>query len=286
MSLRVTVHPGAAAFLERAEPWLVKDEAEHNLILDVATALAASDPPASGAFFATVEEEGRVAGAAFRTPPQKLVVTRMPPGAVPELMEAVGRRYRSIPAVLGPEEVAHLAAEAWTRIRGGRWRPGMRQRLYRLDAVVPPPPIPGSVRFARPDEVELVTRWMEAFAAETGSFLTADPGHVAAWVGEGSVLVFDDGGPVSVARVLGGSHGGMRVGYVYTPPEHRRRGYATSLVAGVSRMVLDLGFRYCVLYTDLANPVSNGIYRRIGYRPLADVVDADVEPAEGGQEGG
>jgi uncharacterized protein len=28
----------------------------------------------------------------------------------------------------------------------------------------------------------------------------------------------------------------------------------------------------CALYTDLGNPTSNSIYRRIGYRALAEVV--------------
>ena len=67
----------------------------------------------------------------------------------------------------------------------------------------------------------------------------------------------------------------VRVGYVYTPAEHRRRGYASALVARVSRHILDSGFRQCVLYTDLANPTSNRIYRAIGYRPIQDVMDVN-----------
>jgi hypothetical protein len=33
----------------------------------------------------------------------------------------------------------------------------------------------------------------------------------------------------------------------------------------VSRLLLDAGLR-CMLFTDLANPTSNGVYTRIGYR--------------------
>jgi predicted GNAT family acetyltransferase len=55
---------------------------------------------------------------------------------------------------------------------------------------------------------------------------------------------------------------------VYTPPELRRRGYASALVAALSRRLLDEGRRFCFLYTDLANPTSNHIYREIGYEEV------------------
>jgi hypothetical protein len=35
----------------------------------------------------------------------------------------------------------------------------------------------------------------------------------------------------------------------------------------------------CVLFTDLANPTSNAIYRRIGYQPVCDAVEIAFEPA-------
>ena len=58
---------------------------------------------------------------------------------------------------------------------------------------------------------------------------------------------------------------GIRIGPVFTPAAHRGRGFATSLVAHVSADRLVEGRRFCFLYTDLANPTSNAIYRRIGY---------------------
>jgi hypothetical protein len=34
--------------------------------------------------------------------------------------------------------------------------------------------------------------------------------------------------------------------------------------------MLEKGYSFCCLYTDLANPTSNSIYQKIGYRPVAD----------------
>jgi predicted GNAT family acetyltransferase len=75
---------------------------------------------------------------------------------------------------------------------------------------------------------------------------------------------------------------GESISYVYTPPEHRRRGYATAVVARLSQEILDEGKQFCSLYTDLSNATSNSIYRKIGYRPIADVIEMHFE--DGGAE--
>jgi hypothetical protein len=77
------------------------------------------------------------------------------------------------------------------------------------------------------------------------------------------------------------------VNFVYTPPEFRGRGYASNLVAHLSQELLDEGRKFCFLFTDLANPVSNSIYQKIGYRPVSDSerwefdVAADAPPKGG-----
>src|SRR6478735_1448343 len=81
-----------------------------------------------------------------------------------------------------------------------------------------------------------------------------------------------EGGDVVGATVSMGGYGGStpnggRIGPIYTPPELRRRGYASALTAELTQMLLDRGRRFCFLFTDLANPTSNSIYQQIGYRP-------------------
>lgn len=69
---------------------------------------------------------------------------------------------------------------------------------------------------------------------------------------------------------MGETPNGVRVGLVYTPAELRRRGYATSCVSRLTQLLLDSGKKYCCLYADLANPASNRIYEKVGYRPVCD----------------
>jgi hypothetical protein len=123
-----------------------------------------------------------------------------------------------------------------------------------------------------------VALWFAAFTAETrtdpGAF---PPGELARrYLADGRLRIWEtDGVPVAQACVSAESGTGARVGTVYTAPDARRRGYATALVAALSRELLAGGRRRCYLFTDLANPVSNSIYAKIGYRPVADVVDLE-----------
>jgi hypothetical protein len=87
---------------------------------------------------------------------------------------------------------------------------------------------------------------------------------------DSGVALWIDEEPVSFAGYGGRTPNGIRVGPVYTPPELRRRGYASALTADLTKMLLDGGRTFCFLFTDLANPTSNSIYQRIGYEPVSD----------------
>ncbi|NEE13359.1 GNAT family N-acetyltransferase, partial [Streptomyces sp. SID7499] len=55
-----------------------------------------------------------------------------------------------------------------------------------------------------------------------------------------------------------------------TPPELRGRGYAAAVTDAAGRAAGESGAAEVVLFADLANPTSNGVYLRIGYEPVAD----------------
>jgi predicted GNAT family acetyltransferase len=120
-----------------------------------------------------------------------------------------------------------------------------------------------------------VASWVACFATEAGVPLSSTRDHVAGRISAGEMALWCDHQPRSLAGYSGRSPNGVRIGYVYTPPEWRGHGYATACVAALSRRALDEGARFCCLYTDLANPVSNRIYQRIGYTPIGDAIDIE-----------
>jgi len=276
-------HPDAEAFLHRAEDWLLQAEAEHNLLLGLARELTVStEPYEPPIYLATVETGGDVVGCAFRTPPYKLGLTRMPEAAVPVLAEDLLDVYEWLPAALGPEPETKAFAALWSQARGLRAHAGMRQRIYQLDTVTPPSRRPpGRMYRAEAKDTDLVAGWLDAFRDDTGL-----PGPDARTQAEGLIaqqclFIWDDDGPVSMAGWTARTRHGARVGYVYTPPERRGRGYASALTAALSQRLLNEGLTFCFLYTNLANPTSNSIYQKIGYYPVCDVMDYDFEGPEG-----
>lgn len=74
--MQLTRHSTPADFLAAATPFLLEREAENNLILGFAQALAALPPEAARSYFTTVSANGRVQAAAFSTIPDRVGITR------------------------------------------------------------------------------------------------------------------------------------------------------------------------------------------------------------------
>src|SRR5690606_29445470 len=114
-------------------------------------------------------------------------------------------------------------------------------------------------------DLELVIRWTQGFHADISAH---EPGFDAEAMArrrleDGLYLWEVDGAPVSMAGRNRPTRHGITVSMVYTPPELRGHGYATTCVATLSQRLLDEGYSFCTLFTDLANPTSNRIYQRI-----------------------
>ena len=274
------------AFLEHAGAFLVADEACHNLLLGVPATLAArdiaQDPPP---YFAVIMDSGDVIAATMMTPPHRLILSRT---EAPQALAVIAQDLLAVemmpPGVHAPVSVSEQFARVWQGLTGQPYEQGMFQRIYRLERVQPVGGVPGRLRQASKADGPVLIPWVRAFLAEAfGEH--APPTDAEQLVGrrlqgptEGLYL-WDDEGPRALAGFSGPTPHGIRVGPVYTPPEYRNRGYASGCVAALSQLLLDRGYRFCFLYTDLANATSNRIYERIGYEPVCDVVEYRFQPA-------
>jgi predicted GNAT family acetyltransferase len=271
----------AAEFLREAGPLLLADESRHNLILGIAGTIRDAPDRYPVRNLWLVRDGGAVVGAALRTPPYNLILARpRSPHALAALAEAVAGE--ELPGVVGSEPEVHEFAGLWCRQTSAPSRTSMRQGVYALEHVEPLPAVPGSARVATADDLDLLLRWWIAFGDEV--LHEGGPGREDAeknvrhklFSPTGGFLLWEDASEtVSLAGWGGPTPNGIRVGPVYTPPDLRGRGYATALTAELSRRLLDGrlfegGRRFCFLYTDLANPTSNAIYERIGYRRVAE----------------
>jgi predicted GNAT family acetyltransferase len=281
MDAETIAHPGE--FLAASSDLLLEDEARHNLILGIAGTLR--DHPAVYAEWRLwlVRDEGAPVAAALQTPPLNLVLARpRTPDALAPLADALRRDGVDLPGVTAALPEADAFAELWERQTNTRRRLRMKQRVYGADTIRPPAEVPGRPRAATRTDRDLLVSWLRAFTAEALGHVESPAQDSERWVdarlgGAGGFVVWEDDGPVSLAGWGGRTPNGIRIGPVYTPPEHRRRGYGSAVTAAASREQLAAGRRFCFLYTDLANPTSNRIYVDIGYEPVCDSVDYTFE---------
>jgi predicted GNAT family acetyltransferase len=250
-------------------------EAEHHLVLGVAESVVSGRAPNAGLFAATVQDLDDLVLAAFMTRERPLLVAsdREDLSTASALLWDAVAAARCHPAhVIGAVGQVDAVVREWERREGAAARVGMRQRVYRLSRVEPLPPTSGRLRPATTDDLDLLTEWVAAFEAEALAAVLPQStrGSVERRISAGDVYLWCDPEPRAMAASARPTKRAVAVNGVYTPPEWRRRGYATACVAELSTRLLARGFEFCVLYTDLDNPTSNAIYMRIGYRPVGD----------------
>ncbi len=269
-------YQSAADFLQTSQPFLEIDEATNSLLLGVSLRLKyAPDRMKTTPYFITVSNEHRLVLAAIMTPPHNLVIYGQAnqPQAMVVFVQQLQADNIIPPGVLGPSAVAQTFAKTWARAVGVNCRAGMSQGIYELRHVITPEQIaPGELRLAVIDEIDLVTQWALDFQAEALS--PGDPLQTRQAmedrINHRELYLWDNGQPVSmVAKARPISHG-IGVNLVYTPSELRRRGYASNAVAALSQILLNEGWQFCSLHTDLTNPTSNHIYQAVGYRRVCD----------------
>ena len=289
--MRVQRYEDAATFLSRAQDVLRAEPVTTTVIGTVAARAAAHPSPvASGTpqWWATVEDGPHVVGLAMRAAPWSpfpLHVGPMPEPAAAALADALLAEQPTVTEVNGAREAALAIAARLASASASSIETAMHLRLHELaDLEVPADP-PGRWRLATVADGDVVLDWYERFHAEADEQAGRPPdpnpphfapGELEARIDDGlmSLWVLDDL-PVHLTAWNSPAHGVVRVGPVFTPREHRGRGYAAAAVARVSAAALEAGHR-AVLLTDQANPTSKALYERLGYRPVTDMVNLRI----------
>lgn len=268
MVVSVVFSDEAAEVLDIAGDFLGSQPVINNLLLTLLHERVAVPEP--GCYWVATEGDD-VVGVVFQSPPAyPALVTPMPQDAVAPVVAAVTEAGVALPGVQGDPATTARFAGSWTEHHRAGARPVEGQRTCEVERLVIPTDVSGGVRPAGKDDRDLLVAWLQGFDADVGGIGTGHPSTmVDRRLPGGHYWIWDDDGPVSMAARSGPTCGVTRIRGVYTPPDQRGHGYAAACVAAVSAAVLDAGHR-CILSTQLENPTSNGVYRRIGYRAVAE----------------
>jgi GNAT superfamily N-acetyltransferase len=219
------------------------------------------------------------------TPPHNLTLyatdNKIDEEALKCLINGINETDFSVPGVMTEKELAERFSSLYSAYKNVKYRIHKNMRIYELTKVNPDLPLIGTLRPAEEKDMSFLPYWLEGFNHDCfGSVLVVqpDPETYRYVINKKNLYVLEDKGTaVSMAQKNREMRKACGVGGVYTPPYFRGKGYASSCVAGVSRLVLEKGFTKCVLYTDLANPTSNNIYQKIGYVPVRDSLEIKFE---------
>jgi len=262
MDLQITLYDTARSFIEKAGKMLYARETINNLMLGVSERLL-NDPSAfEDPFFATLTDENdEIVLAAVMTPPHNMILAGNHNSniGISVLISSLQENQINIPGVIGPVHISESFMKTWKRMVKESGKIKMRQRVYEIRSVKMPPLPQGRFRVAFPEDNRIITKWLRAFTEEALDDETPPSSNkVQGFISDGRVFVWEkEGKPVSMAMKTRPIAHSITINGVYTPPEYRRQGFATALVANLSQHLLDSGYEFVNLFTDLGNPTSS-----------------------------
>jgi GNAT superfamily N-acetyltransferase len=293
-SFEVTFVDDPARFLAMTGDQLAADPVTATVVATVAERMVRSSgtgPLAPYSWFAVVTDEaGEPAGIAMRTAafaPYPPYLLAMPDAAALALADALVDRGEEVRGVNGALPATQVFGDRIAARAGGEVAVGMHTRLFELGTLVEPAPARGRLRTAYDDEAPLALAWFHQFHVDAdeqagheargdrAEGITLDDVRERIRLGRVWLWVDDSDTAVHLTGANPPAFGVARIGPVFTPKEHRGRGYASAAVAAVSRRLRDEGSRV-TLFTDQANPTSNGIYVKLGYEPVVDMVELTI----------
>ncbi len=271
--LRLTVHADAADFLAVADAFLRAAEAENSIISAPASRMATTpNEEDAGAYFATVRAADSVVAAAFLGGSGGILLTTAPEPAVGLIARDLADRGTKPKNLVGPLAQCEAFARIWREQTGQAHTLAFHLRHFELTGSPVYTAAPGRLRLPEAGEHTLIADWLVAFFSEVGlsGEIARARRNIARRIERGYVRVWDHDGAVALVGFGDGPAATARIAPVYTLPDFRGRGYASAMVGELSRELFAAGTRAIFLTTDVANPTSNALYQRIGFRPVAD----------------
>lgn len=280
-------HTRAEDYLAAVGPTLRRRPVINQLAIAIAqTCVREPDRYGADVAFYSVERDGAIVGAALQTRPWPVQIAESTAEAARLLARAFATNEPPLAGVAGPDAAPEEFARAYGSERGVTYALEVALGTFELTSVNELPEVAGRRVVASSEHAPLLQAWLGAFhdeATPQDPPLRGDAGERAIATGRAHLWLDDNDRPVSYAFHNRDVEGWASVGPVYTPPEARGRGFATALVAAVSRGLLAEGRPGCTLFTNLANPTSNAIYERIGYRRVGSAFRYGFAASEQGR---
>jgi predicted GNAT family acetyltransferase len=278
--MNIIEYPRPEEFLSMLQKTMSMDS-ENDFILGLVNLLV-TDPGhyKTKPLLAVITEQNQVKLSAFMTPPWPIILyaqSTPTPQVWSFFIEYLKEKHLSISGVNAQENLSDRFAQQWCISNSCKKTIKMTMKFFSLHNVQHITPCSGYLVQADMRYYDLILKWAQQFHREIQldedkSYLES---HVTFSLQTGNVFLWVDDTPVCMTFRERPYKNGVSIGYVYTPKNLRQQGYATNCVAEVSKRCLEDGYLHCTLFTDERNPISNTIYKKIGYRYVCEYVYYD-----------
>ena len=177
-------------------------------------------------------------------------------------------------SVLASSESVERFASLWGKLT---LQFPVRENLYfayEAQRFLPSCGTPGFLRRADINDLETIDKFGAEFEKENNCHISDQMRLelIKKGLEERAFYLWIDHAIVSMVRSANPTTEGLEITYGYTPPEFRGHGYSPALLSNTTNSILQEGLKYCVIFTDKENPVTNKIYPRCGYEKVGELL--------------
>jgi predicted GNAT family acetyltransferase len=171
-------------------------------------------------------------------------------------------------AISGKPEFVNIFADEYSRILGVSNKIALGMESYQCQKIIKPKNVQGKLIKAQLSNIDIVAKFWVGFVFDCFGTNVVEEKQipvVESMIKSGKLYLWEvDKKICGMVNIVHISERHARINNVYTPPEQRKRGYASAMVAELSSRLIEEGLTP-MLYADIKNCDSNKVYKTVGF---------------------
>lgn len=266
-------------WLALCQRYFDNDEVYYQLMITNANAL--KDQPDDQAFFGLVRDLDNIVVIFIYRPPYNLVVHPLKPISDEDMMifaNAVYQKDSNIPGINAPDWFARSFLDSFKMLSGRDYHLYLSMDIMEIRTLNPVNLPSVTCKVADDDDLSLIDRWAYDFQKEAlheiPDISIIHQKNLERIAKKQCYVILDDHHiPHAMGLLTRPMKKGIAITLVYTDPSSRGKGYGMSVAYHLTKIAFDLGYQYVTLYVDKSNPISNRVYKKVGFRVIIDQSD-------------
>lgn len=225
-----------------------------------------------------VEKKGIIQVTTLRVIPYNIMISHLSDlNAITALVKYMGSEDIQIPGVFGPSEVSAFFAKEWEKSNKESFQTSDESWFFLLDRLLQLPTNIGNIVIATKEHEDLLNRWSDAAVLELipdspRSFLESARKNLSIRLRDNKVFILMvNKNIVSMGAITGRYRDMQFINDIFTPPEHRCKGYATELCTRLVQRIKKDNNNRPVLTVFVSNEKAIRIYKKIGFKRITKV---------------